>query len=93
MGSATSGWVFILKKQKQAEYISHFSVVMIKHHDQGNLRKSLFGLWLKKVRVYDKREIMAAGMLRAHILNHRYEAEKQLGAGETLSSQSLPPVT
>lgn len=30
---------------------------------------------------------------RAHILNHRYEAEKQLGAGETLSFQSLPPVT
>lgn len=31
--------------------------------------------------------------LRAHILNHRYEAEKQPGAGETLSSQSPPPVT
>lgn len=42
---------------KRCVYICYFSIVAVKHYDQGNLsRKSLFGLWFQSVKVHAVRE-------------------------------------
>lgn len=69
--------------EETANWISYFSIAVLKHHDHGNSQKKGFtgGLQLHSVRVhYSGVEITGRRWLekhlRAHDLNHEYEAER-----------------
>lgn len=70
---------------------------MVKHHNQGNLPKELFGF---KVPEGDSEPVMAnqthggrSWKLGSHILNLQHEAENKLEMAGVFTSQSLLPVT
>lgn len=78
-------------------------VVVVKHHDQGNLyKKDLLGLWLHRVGIYNGRAIVAVGRrhggwhwkLSAHNLSPKHETESELGMmcdnGTSSNKATLP---
>ena len=68
----------VMSLVKKASYFSYLSMVVIKHHDQGNLQREEF-VWVYGSRGVqsDDSEVMAAGEKDgAHILNYKHQAER-----------------
>lgn len=68
----------VMSLVKKASYFSYLSMVVIKHHDQGNLQREAF-VWAYGSRGVqsDDSEVMVAGEKDgAHILNYKHQAER-----------------
>lgn len=60
--------------------LSHRSIAVIKHHDQGNLqRMGFFGLWFQGYKVHGRGAWKLKQKAKAHILSHRHGGEAELG--------------
>ena len=97
--------VFCLTQKSNC--LSYFSIDVIKHHDQGNLRKGLFllGLWFQgdeRVHHSHGREARqqasmvtgTASWKLAHVYNHKQRAERRgehTGNGKRLWNLKMPP--